>query len=519
MESTQLAVQQAQGMETQLSQDEMIKVAYALNLCAVSVSQIIESKDIVVLKQEREYILNNLNMQNFVKHPALLDVLKRVLSTITYLEIQAGDLSFVEKEYQHKMKNAIWSALPSPGAFFAGGDPVSIAIAVATQIGTGYMNYRRNKNQYALDREKSEWELRRHEIEQLEGLRAQLFEASWKLSSDFNFDDKYRLTLKQLSRFSTALLEPDSLKRFEMLDVLSDKFSAFPPFWYYKGNAAMEVYRDQTGRYREFADEYRLKALEAYKKFDTHYFEFLREDVIAASCCIEHISLLDPAANDYDKCVEELLRKALQLAGENYDVLQQSVLVSLRLGKINDVIIPLREMIANSYNIGFNWILLGRIYLEQKKHVEYEKLRSIVGSDYILPWIDDTAKWERKLLESRKPDLAEEYRAMAQRIVNEIKLKKAKADTRGIYDRFQLVSAAFQNYCVSEKKIMADMFANAADKLEQVIVNTNDKTLGDKLNDFYSECEKITKMIMSSEFTLQIAEDAPDLIRKMKEVV
>lgn len=519
MESTQLVIQQAQGTETQLSQDEMIKVAYALNLCAVSVSQIIDSKDIVVLKQEREYILNNLNMQNFVKHPALLDVLKRVLSTITYLEIQAGDLSYIEKEYQHKIKNAIWSALPSPGAFFAGGDPVSIAIAVATQLGTGYMNYRRNKSQYALDREKSEWELRRHEIEQLEGLRAQVFEASWKLSSDYNFDDKYRLTLKQLSRFSSALLEPDSLKRFEMLDVLSDKFSAFPPFWYYKGNAAMEVYRDQTGRYREFADEHRVKALEAYNEFHTHYFEFLREDVIAASCCIEHISLLDPFANDYDKNVEELLRKALQLAGENYDILQQSVLVSLRLGKINDVIIPLREMIANNYNIGFNWILLGRIYLEQKKHVEYEKLRSIVGADYVLPWIDDTAKWELKLLESRKPELAEEYRDMTQRIIKELALKKAKADTQGIYDRFRLVSTAILNYCVSENKILADMLANAADKLSQVIVNANDKSLGEKLNDFNSECEKIAQIIMSSKFTLQIAEDAPNLVKQMSKVV
>ena len=99
---------------SKMSTEEKIRVANALNLCAVSISQIIDSRDMIVLKQERESILNNLNLQNFVKHPALLDVLKRVLDTITFLEIQAGDLLFIEKEYQQKLKNAIWEAVPSP---------------------------------------------------------------------------------------------------------------------------------------------------------------------------------------------------------------------------------------------------------------------------------------------------------------------------------------------------------------------------------------------------------------------
>jgi hypothetical protein len=230
------------SLVNQLPREEKVKVAYALNLCAVSISQIIDSKDIFVLKQERESILNNLNLQNFVKHPALLEVLKRILDTITYLEIQAGDLAFVEKEYQHKIKNAIWSSIPSAGAMLAGAllSPDGV-IAVVAAIGTSYMNYRRNKSQYVLDTVRSVWELKRHELEQLYGLRAQLFETAWKLSADYDFEDKYRLTQKQLSRYSEALLEEDPLKRYERLDVMSDKFAAFPPFWYYKGNAAMET--------------------------------------------------------------------------------------------------------------------------------------------------------------------------------------------------------------------------------------------------------------------------------------
>jgi len=46
-----------ENMLQEITPEEKIKAAYALNLCAVSVSQIIDSLDLVVLKQEREYIL------------------------------------------------------------------------------------------------------------------------------------------------------------------------------------------------------------------------------------------------------------------------------------------------------------------------------------------------------------------------------------------------------------------------------------------------------------------------------
>ena len=369
---------------SEITEEEKLKAAYALNLCAVAVSQIIDSKDLIVLKQEREYILNNLNLQNFLKHPALLDSLKRILDTITYLEIQAGDMAFIEKEYQQKLKKAIWTAVPSPGAFFAGGDPVSIAIAVAVQVGTGYMNYRRNKNQYALDRERSEWELKRHEIEQLQGLRAQLFETAWRLSSDFDFDDKFRLTEKQLSRFSEAILVNDPLVRFERLDVMSDKFDAFPPFWYYKGNAAMEIYRNKTERYDCFKEEYKSYAIEAYNRFHQVNFEFLRQDIIAASCCIEHISLLE--AND--QMGAELLEKSVRYAGDNYDILQQIIFVNMRLKRFDKIVLPLREMIANNYNVNLNGMILSRIYYNNTDRVAYNKLYAIAGESNVAPWTE-----------------------------------------------------------------------------------------------------------------------------------
>jgi hypothetical protein len=495
-------------LTTQLPQDEKAKVAYALNLCAVSISQIIDSKDIVVLKQEREAILNNLNLQNFVKHPALLDVLKQILDTITYLEIQAGDLTIVEKMYQEKLRNAIWSAIPSAGAMLAGAllSPDGV-IAVAAAIGTSYMNYRRNKREYVLDQERSVWELKRHELEQLYGLRAQLFETAWKLSADYDFDDKYRLSQKQLSRYSEALLEEDPLKRYERLDVMSDKFAAFPPFWYYKGNAAMEVFRDK--RYSAFSEDYKAAALEAYDEFHKSHFELLREDVIAASCCIEHISLLDPD----DELLEELLQQALRLAGDNYDILQQSIFVNLQLKKFDEVIYPLRQMIANGYNIGLNGILLSRIYFAKSSRTEYEKLRAIAGEDNVLPWSDDVDLAAKQLFDARKSKIADEYRSMAQRIVFCLKTKKSSIDTDSIYSELSSVSESLQKYTAGNEKL-AESFKTVESKLKQAIVNTSDTTL----RDFFDAAQQLGTEMLSAEFTMPIAEDSPTLIGKMSEI-
>ena len=54
------------------------RAAYALNLCTVSVSQIIDYEDIIVLEQEYEAILNNLNLEAMPKDEPLLLIIKQI---------------------------------------------------------------------------------------------------------------------------------------------------------------------------------------------------------------------------------------------------------------------------------------------------------------------------------------------------------------------------------------------------------------------------------------------------------
>lgn len=190
------------GEQTEISDEDKIKAAYALNMCTVSVSQIIDYSDLNILEQEYEAILNNLNLEQIPKDEALLHILKQLLDTITYFRIEDGEKKIIEKEYQQKMKNAIWASVPNFGMIVAGGNPITMAISLASQVGIGYMNYRRHKSQYVMEKDRQLWELQKTAIEQFNGLRRELFDTAWRLADTYDFPDGYRLTERQITQYN-----------------------------------------------------------------------------------------------------------------------------------------------------------------------------------------------------------------------------------------------------------------------------------------------------------------------------
>ena len=75
--------------------EEKHRAAYALNMCTVSISQIIDYDDLNILEQEYDTILNNLDLEKIPKDEALLRILRQLLDTITYFKIQEGDRKFI----------------------------------------------------------------------------------------------------------------------------------------------------------------------------------------------------------------------------------------------------------------------------------------------------------------------------------------------------------------------------------------------------------------------------------------
>lgn len=349
--------------QEEVTDEEKRRAAYALNLCTVSVSQIIDYNDENILEQEYETILNNLNLENMPKDEALLNILKQILDTVTFFRIQEGDKAFIEKEYQQKMKNAIWSGVPNFGLIVAGGNPFTMALSLASQVGIGYMNYRKAKAENELDKEKQEWQLQRSAIEQLNGLRRELFDASWRLADRYGFKDEYRLTERQISQYNKILMDPDDYRRYERLEAVSHYFVAYPSFWYHYGHAAnciaQKAVRDEEP---EVYEKYKGLAIKHFDKYmNSDKYALLREDQITSSCALEYIDLLN-IETDAAK-IKELLDRAIRMSGQACDVLQLCAIDYLRISDINSAVGLLKYLINENYNAVTNAQLLSSLYV------------------------------------------------------------------------------------------------------------------------------------------------------------
>lgn len=379
-----------------ITDEEKRRAAYALNLCTVSVSQIIDYNDENILEQEYETILNNLNLENIPKDEALLNILKQILDTVTFFRIQEGDKVFIEKEYQHKIKNAIWSGIPNFGLIVAGGNPFTMAVSLASQVGIGYMNYRKSKAENELDKEKQEWQLQRAAIEQLNGLRRELFDVSWRLADKYGFKDEYRLTERQITQYNKILMDPDDYRRYERLEAVSDYFVAYPSFWYHFGHAAnciaQRAIRDEESEIYEKYSELTMQHFDKFLIYDKY--ELLREDQITSSCALEYIDLLDVSKDDQK--IKVLLDRAIKMSGRACDILQLCAIDYLRISDVPSAIDLLKYLINENYNAVTNAQLLSSIYVSgivekwsKNFVVEYKILQKKVPVELLFPFPEE----------------------------------------------------------------------------------------------------------------------------------
>lgn len=374
-----------------------LQAAYALNLCTVSISQIIDYNDLIIMEQEYDAILNNLNLENFPKDEALLKILKQILDVVAFFRIQAEEKKLQEEEYKKRVKDAVWSAVPSPSAILAGGSAgwVGLAVSAVMAVGTGYMNYRRERANIDMEQRRKDWELQRSAMEQFDGLRRELFDTAWRLADKYEFKDEYRLTARQISQYNQILEDTDPLRRYERLLYVKDNFVAYPPFWYYLGHAAAEVTtkKDRAG-YPVYPDEiienYKRKAISAYQEFlngvdDNSHRNLLREDQTCAACALELFALVakDPAFPHKEKI--DLLRKAAKNAGNAFDTLQMCATSYLSIGEVDSGLRLMNMLVNEGYNEDMNAQILAMMYVSSfcngdlEKKTAYLTLASRVG--------------------------------------------------------------------------------------------------------------------------------------------
>lgn len=466
------------NQDKSICEHDQLKAAYALNLCTVSVSQIVDYKDLNVLEQEYELILNNLNLHNMPKDQALLHILRQILDTVTFFRIYEGDKMMLEKKYQQKIKNAIWNAIPS-FALVAFGDPYTFAMSMIASVGMGYMNYRKEKANTLTEREEQEWTLQRSAIEQFNALRRELFDTAWRLSDSYEFDDKYRLTESQISQYNSILMDSIPLRKYERLDSIKDNFEAYPPFWYYLANAAMDVvnvYKNETafGDNISAINKYTQLAEQNYQKYLDKDIDLLRNNYIRSACDLEYAALLLdslPRIEENEKklrlCkINYLIDDAIKHCGSKLDILQIASIYYLKINKAEEATKHLRKLVIENYNTKTNSQLLSFIYLQETvfdtnkfipNTLKYKELVQFTDRTNLIPWVDSEKELTKEhlrninelFLNNQKDKLYSYFEA----IVNTIFHKEIISYNKELYNRHYMdVNDAFFEDTIDARK-------------------------------------------------------------------
>lgn len=405
------------------SEDEKRKAAYALNLCTVSISQIVDYNDVYVLEQEYNAILNNLNLEAMPKDEALLKILVETLNTITFFRIQELKKQKVESDYQRRMKNAIWSAVPNPSMIVAG-NPIAMVLSVATQVGTAYMNYRREKANAGIEKENSEFELQITAMEQFHALQRELFTTAWRLADSYGFKDEWRLTENQIKQYDRILMDADEYRKYARLEAIAPNFEAYPPFWYFYAHTALYISENETNSVSKA--EYRNRAKSHFEKYyQLNQFSLLREDQLAASALLEYsdLLLLENAKENTEK-VYQLVMEAQKKAGNANDVLQLCAISYLKIGKTEDAARLLKYLVNEEYNSAMNAKILSRIYVSQylatespAAYTEYGILARRIAPEFLFPMPKGTVSdqsLEEAFIKRQKVTLIKAYRTTLQ---------------------------------------------------------------------------------------------------------
>lgn len=399
--------------EQVVAHEDQIRAALMLNHCTVSITQIIDYKDVFVLEHEYHAVINNLNMEQCLKDEALKRLFNRMLDVITHFRIQEGDRQWLQREYENNMKNALFNCLPSMNIIVAGGNPWTLLVSAAHQVGTAYFNYRKNKNQYQMQKEKGEWELTKGAWENFNQLRKELFNAQWDMSAKYKMPDEYMLKEKQIEDYNRDLLLEDPDTRMEQLEYLEDDFRAFPPYWFYRaqaaGDAAQLMLESKEG---DKAQHYREQKIKCLDQFDTCWMPILRSDVFAYTSALERIKELDHAA-DNDKILT-LLDRIAKHAKHERDIMQICAFEYLAIGEYPKAERLLKWLVNGDYNIPLNGRVLSSLYVEGNREAEYKILADRIGEDNVCP----PGKRLGESLVAQKSRLNEECRDLSSQLAN-----------------------------------------------------------------------------------------------------
>ncbi len=311
----QVQHQEKPEYEDRAKAEVQAQVLQSLNLIAVSLTYIMNYNDKVVLDQEYNTIINNLNLGN-IPDADIITLLQELMDLLTNSKIQDHEREYLlnsfDKNIQSELKNRVKSRVFDTNLITS---PYTGILTAVLSTGSFYFNYRSQMDTYVKQKEEGKWAIDSKTMQGLNSFYKKLLKYSWELMRKYNLPDEWRLDEKQISVYTAILKEPDLARRYRKLERIEKSFQKFPPYWYYRGQAAQEIGKNGD-------------AAHCFNQFQQIHQGILRRDPYAASVAMCKTMLkteqIDPAklkkdlnlilANSEDADWGNILFVALQYA-------------------------------------------------------------------------------------------------------------------------------------------------------------------------------------------------------------
>lgn len=250
-----------------------------LNLAVVSVNNVITTQDRIVLDQEYNNIINNRRFGNVAYDSKLKKLYDRLLDTLARRKLNMEEAQRFQAVYDRSQKRALTSTIVHTRMPIGGNAWSFIGSLLATGV-QAYFGYQDQKEQLRVELDNSLWQLKKEEVFQFNELQKDLLDASWHLLDEYRrqLHDEYLIRQEDLSMLFRAQNASTPAQAVRMFERLRSSFSAYPPFWYFYGEAA---YKDGDTE----------KALQCFDQFDKVWRPVLRRDPYRLQVAKERICL------------------------------------------------------------------------------------------------------------------------------------------------------------------------------------------------------------------------------------
>ena len=237
------------------------KTAVALNYCRASFYRIKKTGSKEVMFEEREKILNNLNL-NGIGDEQVIKLYSSVLDEIGQVDIADKEREhFKNKHKYHSRKKMATNALALTT------DVLTLQFGNAVRNGANsWWDYRNVEAQKDLD----VWKVDKKRMETVISRSTLFMDTFWKLAQEKNIPDDWLIRDDDLESLDQAMQEKDPRIRLRILKRLERFMSHYPPYWYY-------VARTQQSQGQLFA------ASDTYSQLETVGGGFFRRDDMLAS--------------------------------------------------------------------------------------------------------------------------------------------------------------------------------------------------------------------------------------------